>query len=377
MRIAPQRKMPFITDLLIIILNLYKIVTVMKKLCAYLLLITGVISCAATHNTPQSLNPNIIEKPNIIYSFVDQNGNFYPHNWRKTYGTPPVNAKKNEYSLMKIATQKQIETQLTQSESSFLKTITQQIQYKKRVIIFIHGFNSTAKKSTQNYQLARAVMNINPTTDEIIQFYWDGLSSESLFGGAKIWFNATNFSQLAGEFGLRRILNTIKNKEIYILSHSRGASVALSALSSPPFSESIKTEILKDHNIDIDQSKNLLENNNKITCIMLAPAIGVNDFRMKETNKGISEFCNFSKQLQTIHITINNTDPLLKKFIGALSKTLKPTDLGYKEDAYNELCDYYTLFEKTDFTGQKSHDFDSYIKNPKFKAILKEYHLLK
>lgn len=347
----------------------------MKKLFLYFSISIIITSCAALHNTPKSANPNVVEKPNVLYSFVDQNGNFYPNNWRKTYGTPPPNAKKNEYSLMKIATEKGIEKELSQSENMFLKSVSTQVQSKKRVFIFVHGFNSTAKKSTENYELARSIMNINPSTDGVIQFYWDGLTAQNMLGGAKIWFDATNYSQMAGEFGLRRILNAISNKDVYIISHSRGASVVLSALSSPHFNESIKTQTFENHNVDIDDAKILRENKNKITCIMLAPAVGVDDFKSKYDD--VTNFRDFSHQLKKIHITVNNTDPLLKKFIGFLSKTLKPTDLGYKEDAYNQLCDYYTCFVKTDFTGQKSHDFNDYIKNPKFKDILKEYGLLK
>lgn len=346
----------------------------MKKILSYFILSIVITSCAATHNAPKSVNPNVKENPNIFYSFVDQNGNFYPNNWKKTYGTPPPNAKKNEYSLMKIATKKGKEKELTLSEKDFLSNIEKSVVNKKRVILFIHGFNSSAKKSTENYELARSLMNINSKSDEIIQFYWDGLTSQYLLGGAKIWFNASNFSQMAGEFGLRRILNVIKNKEIYIISHSRGASVVVSALGSPVIPESRKVETLENHNVNIDASTNLKENNNKITCIMLAPAIGVTDFYSENTEE---EFCSFSNQVQNIHITINNTDPLLKKYIAPLSKTLKPTDLGFKEDAFNQLCTHYTLFSKTDFTGQKSHDFNEYLINPQFKEILKTYNLLK
>jgi len=336
-----------------------------------LLLLT---SCAAVHNTPKSKNPNVKENPNILYSFVDQNGNFYPKNWQETFGNPPQNAKKNEYSLMKIATEKNIVSNFKKEENQIINQIKNEVASKKRVIVFVHGFNSTAKKSTQNYELARKYMNINPKTDEIIQFYWDGLTSQSILGGAKIWFDATNYSQMAGEFGLRRILNVISNKEVYIISHSRGASVVVSALNSTIIAENTKQKTAEEHNVDFESATHLLENNNKITCIMLAPAIGVNDFYKPNSAE---DFCDLSKQVQTIHITINNTDPLLKKFVGFLSKTLKPTDLGFKEDAYNTLCEHYILFEKTDFTGQKIHDFDSYIKNPKFKEVLKVYGLAK
>ena len=106
----------------------------MKKLLTYLVLSILITSCAALHNTPKSVNPNVTEKPNIVYSFVDQNGNFYPNNWRKTYGSPPPNAKKHEYSLMKIATEKGIQSELTNNETNFLTTLAKQANTKKRVI---------------------------------------------------------------------------------------------------------------------------------------------------------------------------------------------------------------------------------------------------
>ena len=170
----------------------------------------------------------------------------------------------------------------------------------------MHGFNSTARKSTQNYELAQKFMNINPKTDEIIQFYWDGLTSQYILGGVKIWFDATNYSQMAGEFGLRRILNVIKNKEVYIISHSRGASVVVSALNSNAIRDNQKEAVESIHNVTFDSSNELLENNNKITCIMLAPAIGVNDFYKADSE---NDFCDLSQQIQTIHITINNSAP--------------------------------------------------------------------
>ncbi len=349
----------------------------MKKLFYFIWLPVFLVSCAATHNVPLSSYPNKIGKNNIVYSFVDQNGNFYPDNWRKAYGNPPPNAKKNEYSLMKIAAEKGIENQLQTFENSLLSKLQQHLKSKKRIFIFVHGFNSDYETSTENYEYARSLLNIDFRKDDVIQFYWDGLKSESLFGGAKIWFNATTFSQMAGEFGLRRLLNILKNKQIYILSHSRGASVVLSALSSPPFEKSIKEETLIDHHVNVDDAKNLLENNNKIVCIMLAPAVGLEDFKAKDFHEGDDAFRQFTPQLQTIHITINNTDNLLKKYIGVLSKHLEPTDLGFKEDAYNALCEHYIFFEKTDFTGMKTHAFKGYLHNPKFKEILKQYHLLK
>lgn len=350
----------------------------MKRILFYLFSSVVLVSCGAMHNLPASETPNQVQKPNKSYSFVDQNGNFYPDNWRSDYGAPTKKGKISEFSLKKLATDKNKEIDLEASEKSKIQKVGERANSKQRVFIFVHGFNTSYVKATKSYDNIKSLINTNPSKDEIINFYWDGLVAKSMFGAGKIWFNAANNSQMAGEFGLRRLLNSINNKDIYIISHSRGASVVLSALSDPPFSKSEIKDRKEEHNVDIDEnSRKLKENSNRIYCIMLAPAIGTKDFKSSELKDGVDEYRNFTPQLKKAHITVNNSDPTLKKYFGFLSDKLKPTDLGYKEDAFNDLVNHYSFLEKTDFTGQKSHDFDRYVKNPKFISILKEFKIAK
>lgn len=349
----------------------------MKKNILILLLPIFLISCSAVHNVPKSDTPNIIQQPNKVYSFVDQNGNFYPDNWMIDYGKPPKNADNKAFSLMKLATDEGKETNLLANEKSKIEQVAINAKNKERIFVFVHGFNTNYDKATKSYNAIKALLNTS-SKDQIINFYWDGLVAQSMFGAGKIWFNAANNSQMAGEFGLRKLLSNFKEKEIYIISHSRGASVVLSALSDPPFSKSEIKDRKKYHNVDIDEdSKKLKENGNKIYCIMLAPAIGAKDFKSSDTDNGEDAYREFSPQLQKVHITINNSDPTLKKFFGFLSDKLKPTDLGYKTDTYDDLVKHYDFLDKTDFTGQKSHNFDVYIRNPKFIKILRDFKISK
>ncbi|MGV4413546.1 alpha/beta hydrolase [Chryseobacterium sp. T1] len=335
-------------------------------------------SCAAIHNTPQNSNPNQIIVPNKAISFVDQNGNFYPDNWKIDYGNPPKTADNKAFSLMKLATDEGKESNLLATEKQKIQQVADNAKSKQRIFIFVHGFNTSYNQASKSYNSIKNLLNTNTNNDQLINFYWDGLVAKSMFGAGKIWFNAANNSQMAGEFGLRKLLNGLKNKDIYIISHSRGASVVLSALSDPPFSKSEIKDRKENHNVDIDEdSKRLKENNNKIYCIMLAPAIGAKDFKSSDLNDGEDTYREFTPQLQKVHITINNSDPTLKKYFGFLSDKLKPTDLGYKVDTYDDLVNHYNFLEKTDFTGQKSHNFDIYIKNPKLIKILKEFNIAK
>lgn len=339
----------------------------------YVALICLLTSCAAIHNVPTSQNPNNFIQPNTTSSFVDKNGNFYPDNWLKTYGKPPKNASRNDYSLMKIATESNFRNNLISYENLRLKDVERRVKNKKRVIIFVHGIDNAYLFSLKNYNKAKTYMNINSASDEVMNFYWDGLVNESLFGVAKVWIGATTNSQMAGVFGLRRILNVIHNKDVYIISHSRGASVVLSALVNPSLRESEIKRAENVHHVDFTHADPLLDNKNKIYSIMLAPAIGKIDFTTDDNQLKV-----FTPQLQRMHITINHSDYVLGKGkTGVLSRNLIATDFGYKKDLYDELSKNYTFLEVTDYTGQGSHVFRDYIVNPKFVSILKQFNLSK
>lgn len=339
----------------------------------YVLIAVFFTACSASHNIPQSQVPNNFINPNITSSYVDQNGNFFPNQWKTKFGTPPKNATRKDYSLMKIAAENGFEADLTKFEESQLKSFANRVKNKKRIIIFIHGINNKYMESLSTYNKARTYMDLNTQKDEVVNFYWDGLIGNNLFGTAKVWVSATTNSQFAGEFGLRRILNSVKNKEIYIISHSRGASVVISALKNPVLKPLEKFYAEKHHHLDIREQIPLLENNNKIYSIMLAPAIGVKDFKEDD-----GSFAVFSPQLQTIHSTINETDFVLGKGkTGLLSSSFTSTDFGFSPKTYDEIANQFKLCGYTDFTGMKSHRFRDYIENPKFREILKQFKLAK
>jgi len=337
----------------------------------YTILAVFFTACSASHNVPQSQVPNNFINPNITSAFVDQNGNFFPNQWKDKYGQPKGNATRKEYSLMKIAAENGYTADLTKFENSQLNGFSDRVKNKKRIIIFVHGINNSYMESLANYNKARTYMNLNTQKDEVVNFYWDGLISNNIFGTAKVWVSATTNSQLAGEYGLRRILNSVSNKDVYIISHSRGAAVVMSALKNPVLSDTEKRIAEKHHHVDVQEVEPLKENNNKIYSIMLAPAIGVKDFKEDD-----GSFKVFSTQLKSISSTINETDFVLGKGkSGILSSSFTSTDFGFNPETFEEVAQQYKFFDYTDFTGQKSHNFRDYITNPKFKMILKKFNL--
>jgi hypothetical protein len=176
---------------------------------------------------PADLDPAAARRAEL---FVDMNGTFYPDGWRSYADGKRLKAD----SLLNEAVRKPaLDGLVAREEARQLADIEAFARSKKRIFILIHGFNSTVEDSEPPFDTIEAQLDLGPD-DGVIRFNWDGLTGK-LLGAGKIWFYATATSQLAGSRGLRRVLARIEGKQIYLISHSRGASVILSALGNPVY----------------------------------------------------------------------------------------------------------------------------------------------
>lgn len=328
-----------------------------------------ITSCAVQHNIPNNQTPNESLNTVSYKVFVDQNGDFFPDEWETTYGK---HNKRGAYSLNTLAIRNDETKNLYKFRAETLSEIKEKFKSSDRIFILVHGYNNSEDEAKEAYEALKGKISFN-SNDGIIEFYWDGLVANGPIRSLKIWFNATGYSQLAGERALRPILNEFINKEIVLLSHSRGASVLLSALSDPPYNEKFAEETYTFHQIKVQNQPKLSDNNNEIKVIMLAPAVGQVDFRTPEyyiTDR--SSFRSFSDQLKRLHITINKNDKVLKKYVRVLSSKLNPTDLGYNIGVFNLLRQEYSYMSMTDFSGLKSHAFIDYVNDERFKVVLND-----
>lgn len=327
-----------------------------------IILILCTLASCRLHNVPIEQNPNRYVAPNTFKVFVDLNGTFYPENWKTSIGP-----HKRYSSLYLTAMKKGKLSILEDFEVSMLTDFEQMTQDKDRIVVFIHGYNSPVDVAEKNYNILRSKLNLNPQKDGVVEFFWDGLAAKDPLSSGKIWFNAAGYSQMAGEFGLRKLLNAIHNKDVIIISHSRGASVVLSSFSNPPFNPKFykKTNDLK---IPINNTVRLAENHNRIISIMLAPAIGEIDFAKQDD---INTYRDFSAQLKRVHITVNEKDKILKKFVGIPSK-FNPTNLGSDLTAHNNLSNNYNFFRYT-LLELNDHAFDSYVNHPTIQNLFSGY----
>ena len=74
---------------------------------------------------------------------------------------------------MKIATERGIVDELNGFEVKKLKELKEHVKSKKRIFIFVHGFNATNQEVNESYGYIQKLIKINAQEDEIIRFYWD------------------------------------------------------------------------------------------------------------------------------------------------------------------------------------------------------------
>jgi len=158
-----------------------------------------------------------------------------------------------------------------------------------RVTILIHGFNVEHARAAGVYdELTAIVTKEEPGIRQgFIYFYWDGLTGK----GPGIWGSAQWNSAFAGENGLRHVLLALgRDRPIRIITHSRGAGVAMAALGDASRSSTAAslraknwaiTQGILDYRSQRSRSTLVsppLGDPGYITAILMAPAIGSYDF---------------------------------------------------------------------------------------------------
>ena len=216
----------------------------MKNVICVLLVAVFTVACATT-NFPLNDRLSAISgefRPHMVDLFFDANGNLYPEGWQTSVGDES-DIRRHDSLLNAIyssvceagspcAPKQELERQEMETFTS-LRRLTenayQQLNGENRVFVFIHGFNNDEFEASLPYEYMVRQIVWQPG-DILIRVYWDGGRNVAS------WFAAAGASQVVGMRGLRRVLANIRSRSVFLVSHSRGASVLLSSLSTPPFS---------------------------------------------------------------------------------------------------------------------------------------------
>ena len=256
-------------------------------------------------------------------------------------------------------------------------------QRHARIFILVHGYNASVAETDIPFAAIESQIDFKPG-DGVIRFYWDGLIGKGA-GIIPAWLKASEASQVVGARALRSILNQFENREVHIISHSRGASIVLSALGNPVYNPKFLAKMRasfaawgKKQPSSLTPNP-LLDRGNNLHLVMLAPAVDRIDFcdASEQPNMGKDFVCSklrpLGTQVRSLTYTVNPDDPVLGKFFLS-SKALTPTGLGYTPDVGAALkAESYAILRPYILQKPSSfHAFEDYVANPVFGQILRD-----
>lgn len=328
-----------------------------------------------SHSFPERLQRFGAAGPDRANVFVDSNGTFYPRNWENHF-QPGVSW--SAHSLLREAqTNPALQAVLGPEQERQKAELQDVIGRAERIFIFIHGFNNNQRDAAEPFSMLEQRIVARPG-DAIIRFHWDGLDDRVFGSPLLFWRNAAGNSQMAGTRALRPILQmTREDQEVILISHSRGASVILSALSNPRYDPDF-ARVTRAHPFfqgeDPIAPPELRRPHGTIDVVMLAPAIGRVDFAQADCTEddatnGLCEFRAFPA-LNRLHYTVNPCDEVLDKMIG-LSNRFNPTYLGLAWEGGEEVVKHYApRIKRHRIVRPHTHAFARYTADPELLPML-------
>lgn len=313
------------------------------------MLIGLVLVCAGcAHNLPDDVTPNRLLSPNLARSYVDMNGTFYPPDWAGADGMVRAELERRHSLFAAHAFDPTERARILAQEDRWLATLTAAASGKRRVFIFLVGFNTSQAKSTPDLEAMAQAIDLGPD-DLAVQFFWDGHDARAVVDAAVIWFWGTGSSQVTGQRGLRRIIDAAGPAEVVIMSYSRGASVVLSALSDPAYDPDFRAATSRLTYLEPSGpgffAPAPLGPGGPIRVLMLAPAVGEPDFRAPGKVEGRWVLRAFPERLISIRYTVNPGDYVLNKLWVGLADDFNPTDLGAYKAGGRELDCHYRFLQ--------------------------------
>lgn len=356
------------------------------SICVALLALSG---CAA-HSFPLSNHfVYAIDRGDTAEVFADTNGTLYPAGWQN-YLHPRM-SKKNPGegrwfagSLLAQTSQKSKFRNLIERDGARqLGEIKAFAQRHNRIFILVHGYNASVEETNIPFTAIESELDLKPG-DGVIRFYWDGLIGKGV-GAIKVWFKAANASQVVGSRGLRDVLSQIEGRDVYLIAHSRGASVVMSALGNPVYDAKFlrkQTQSARGWGAayrNLLAPKPLIDNGNSLHILMLAPAIDRIDFcdasAQPITSKGFvcTQFRPLGNQVKSFAYTVNPSDPILGKLFLS-SHAMVPTGFGQAPQIGRDLkAERYSLFQEYLFDKPEGfHAFKEYAAHPVFLKMLSD-----
>lgn len=272
-------------------------------LCVLATLLLG--GCAGHHNIPPSdfYTSNISDR--TVRIVLDQDGSFYPTTQNHpVYKVKPswwCNFRNCGWQLHKLKDKKgsatfyDFDNDYNNVAQQVIDDLKKTLKSTHHLVVLIHGFNNNFADALENYKLIRKAIDKDKEVT-FLEVYWDGL--DHFLQPFSFWADSLTYSNLAGQIGLRKILNGIDLPiELTFVTHSRGAAVAISAISDPIYDDTmcapqegngkkLNVELCRCHlgdrvklNTDFPRFSAFNDRNfNSINLVMFAAAVGKGHF---------------------------------------------------------------------------------------------------
>ncbi|RRS06497.1 alpha/beta hydrolase [Pseudoalteromonas sp. J010] len=267
-----------------------------------LLFILALAGCAGLHSMPPK-NYSHTDDESTYRVFFDQYGDLYPSSSeaimpeRKTFGR---NYAFSIRTYMKNTNQEYNENTIEAHYSKLVSSISDKMNKQSKLVLLIHGFNNSYEEANLSFEYIKSHLNSKSDSKFIfIEVYWDGLFKGPFSSPLPLayWFDSLTYSNIAGQVGLRKLLNRLPhNTNLTIITHSRGAGVAFSAISNPVYDKHIIVPEFEDYAGDNISSLNI---------VAIAPAVG--------NGHPLGDPSSILNQNSRVFIGFNENDPALQK----------------------------------------------------------------
>lgn len=221
------------------------------------------------------------------------------------------------------------------------------------IVVLIHGYNNAVSAAAENFSRIRAQLQHHPILKPMyLEVFWDGMHRGRFTWRAPLlyWFDAMTYSNLAGQIGLRSLMNRRPlDLPVLFITHSRGAGLAFSCISDPLYDDHIKKG---------EHEASTMHTAPSVALICLAPAVG----RGHPLPKVQSALPTNS----SLGISFNEHDPALQKpFVGAQSQgdTSLGTDEEFFQKAERSTNIGSTWLYRSVYEDYPKHDLQGYLEH--------------
>ncbi len=394
--------------------------SVLQKLLlvSTLIMLSG---CASRINFPDPEYWKIEDQPNIVRAAFDMDGHIYPRDSDTVknvrWNVKGANVATSNFGLSRVYRLHRQNGEHYPFNEAFIGQLYQEVADKisqkitehnaTQLIVVSHGFKTSYNDAiTQVYPAFYQQFSADTLQKSVIlELSWDGryLSSwASALSLYKVWPVSLTYSNLAGQIGLRNILNRIDNKgniDLVLLSHSRGAGVVLSSLMEPEWDKTddlCVPQMLYSYNDDdnleykapalyedqLCASYFVKENTQPLSSSyryklhfkpqihqyksvnvgLIAPAVGNGHF-----NSALYEFFQDSK-LKLVYSQQPDDFALNKVVISG--ERFGPSDFGVDDMAYQSILSQPSIQAcAIDFTTGKKHSVDDYFEDQEATSV--------